>query len=290
MTSQGPFFIAEVSSNHAGNLDRCIQFIDIAADIGCDAVKFQLFKIDELFTPEVLQGSEDHRKRRAWELSLDIFPALSRHAHERGLFFSCTPFYMDAVAELRPYVDFYKIASYELLWSSLISACSSTGLPLILSTGMAVLDEVQEAVKVARESGCADLSLLHCVSAYPTPFSECNLSVIETLRNTFGCKSGWSDHTVNPFIISQAVSKWSAEIVEFHIDIEGDGAEFAAGHCWLPSDIERIISASREGAIIDGDGMKRPVESEMVEREWRADPADGLRPLMATRQLLKADD
>jgi N-acetylneuraminate synthase len=109
-------FIAEVSSNHSRNIDRTIEFIDSASKIGCDAVKFQLFKIDKLFAPEILRNSKHHRERKQWELPLKFLPVLSKRCKEKKIQFGCTPFYIDAVKELEPYVDFYKVASYELLW------------------------------------------------------------------------------------------------------------------------------------------------------------------------------
>ena len=101
-------FIAEVSSNHNQNLSRCLKFIEKAAEIGCDAVKFQLFKVDKLFAPEILAKSEEHRKRARWELPVNFLPELFQKCHSLGLEFACTPFYLKAVEELKPYVDFIK--------------------------------------------------------------------------------------------------------------------------------------------------------------------------------------
>ncbi|MHB1222174.1 MAG: N-acetylneuraminate synthase family protein, partial [Gammaproteobacteria bacterium] len=109
-------FIAEVSSNHHRDLSRSFDFIDAAAHAGCSAVKFQLFKIEQLFSHEILDRSEKHRKRKEWELPLEFVPQLAQRCRELGIGFSCTPFYLEAVSELEPYVAFYKIASYELLW------------------------------------------------------------------------------------------------------------------------------------------------------------------------------
>ncbi|OGW41347.1 MAG: hypothetical protein A2Y97_08295 [Nitrospirae bacterium RBG_13_39_12] len=110
-----PYFVAEVSSNHNQNIKRCLSFIDTAADIGCSAIKFQLFRIEELFAPEILQKSPEHRKRKQWELPVSFLPEISACCCEKNIKFACTPFYLKAVDELFPYVDFYKIASYELL-------------------------------------------------------------------------------------------------------------------------------------------------------------------------------
>ena len=93
-------FIAEISSNHNRDLKRSIEFIKQAATVGCDGVKFQLFRIDQLFAPEILQKSQRHRERRQWELPTDFIPELADACHELGILFSCTPFYLDAVAEL----------------------------------------------------------------------------------------------------------------------------------------------------------------------------------------------
>src|ERR1700761_9450069 len=142
-----PIFIAEASSNHGRDLDRALAFVDAAADCGCDAVKFQLFQIDKMFAPEILSASPKHLARRQWELPVAHLAPLAERCKARGIQFSCTPFYLDAVHELRPFVDFYKVASYELLVGDLLKACARTGKPVVLSTGMATLDEIKAAAR-----------------------------------------------------------------------------------------------------------------------------------------------
>lgn len=276
-------FIAEVSSNHHQDLDRCLKFVDCSAKIGCSSVKFQLFKIDELFTPEVLAARPGHRERKKWELPIAFLKPLSEKSHELGIQFSCTPFYLKAVAEMEPYVDFYKIASYELLWSDLLAECAKTHKPVILSTGMATMPEITTAVEVLRQNGCQDLTLLHCTSSYPTPASECNLAAIKTMRDSFHCKVGWSDHTVSPGVIARAIHHWGATAVEFHLDLDGKGSEYASGHCWLPEQIQAVIKSTKDAFTADGDGIKQPASIELTERDWRADPSDGLRPTLTLR-------
>ena len=280
-------FIAEVSSNHHCDLSRSFDFIDTAADAGCSAVKFQLFKIDQLFSPEVLARSESHRKRKEWELPLEFVPELAKRCSDVGVEFSCTPFYLDAVNELEPYVAFYKIASYELLWDDLLAACARTGKPIILSTGMALLGEIQHAVEVLRKNGCPSPTLLHCTSAYPTPYTEANLAAIETIRQATGCEVGWSDHTVEPAVIHRAIHHWGAKVIEFHLDLDGKGEEYASGHCWLPDQIGAVIQDVNKAFLADGNGIKEPVPSELADRLWRADPSDGLRPLKELRAQWK---
>jgi sialic acid synthase SpsE len=285
-------FVAEVSSNHKSNLKRCLEFIDKAAEIGCSAVKFQLFKVDELFAPEILAKSEEHRKRKLWELPTSFLPKLASRCKEKNIEFGCTPFYRDAVDELYQYVDFYKVASYELLWNDLLTACARTGKPVVISTGMATLDEVKSAADTLVKAGCKDLTILHCVSGYPTPVNECNLAAIETMRNALSSQLsalslhiGWSDHSVNPGVIYRAVHRWDANMVEFHLDLEGEGEEYRTGHCWLPEQIRPVIETVHMGFYANGNGEKVPASSELADRNWRADCNDGLRPVLTTREI-----
>lgn len=276
-------FVAEVSSNHHRNLDRAIAFVETASRLGCAAVKFQLFKVDELFAPEILAKSPQHRARSHWELPEHFLAPLAARCRELGIAFACTPFSLRAVEALEPHVDFFKIASYELLWDDLLRACASTGKPVVVATGMATLDEVMRAANVLRDAGCRDPLLLHCTSGYPTPIGQCNLAAIETIRTATRARVGWSDHSVSPAVIYRAVHRWGAEMVEFHLDLDGTGAEFSAGYCWLPKQIGPVIEAIDHGIAADGIGEKLPVEAEIADRPWRADPSDGLRPLRAIR-------
>ncbi len=201
---------------------------------------------------------------RGSQVSVSFVGDLSAATHAAGMSFSCTPFYLGAVGEMFRHVDFYKIASYELLWEDLLKECARTGKPVVLSTGMATLPEVERACAVLRNAGCRDLTLLHCNSAYPTKPEDCNLSAIGTMRDACQCPVGWSDHTVDAGVIYRAVHRWGATMVEFHYDLEGQGPEFAA----------------------EGDGAVGPSPSEIEERDWRADPSDGLRPMLAKRIAL----
>ncbi len=292
MSVKAVSFVAEVSSNHHADLERCLAFVERSAQIGCSAVKFQLFRIRELFAPEALRFNAELLARQAWELSPEFVPLIAKRSQELGIQFACTPFDLDAVETLAGHVDFFKIASYELLWEDLLEACAETGKPIALSTGMATRDEVERAVEVLSGRGCADLTLLACTSAYPTPARDANLAAIETLReigagqNSLRFRVGWSDHTVEPGVIFRAIHRFSAEMVEFHLDIDGEGEEFSAGHCWLPDAIGEVIRSVGVGLDADGSPTIAPSEIETVERSWRADPHDGLRPLRSTRDGL----
>jgi len=283
------YFIAEIGINHNGDLNIAKDLIDVAVEAGCDAVKFQLFKIDQLFAPEILSRSEEHRRRIAWELPDQFIPDLAKYAHDLGLEFGCTPFYLKAVDILEPHVDFYKIASYELLWADLIQTCSQTGKPLMFSTGMATQDEIQSAYDICVSARANDISIFHCNSSYPTPLDQVNLKVMDRLRDQFKHQRplpriGWSDHSRNAGVIQRAVHHYGAEVIEFHLDLDEQGAEYAAGHCWLPHEMGTVIRQIKSGLTADGDGSLEFSPSEASEREWRADPSDGLRPLMHVRK------
>jgi sialic acid synthase SpsE len=273
--------IAEVGSNHNRDLDRALRLLDACADAGCQAAKLQVFRVDDLFAPEVLAVRPDLRARRAWELPLELLDPIADRCRARGLALGATPFGLWAVEPLAARVDFLKVASYELLWHDLIRACAATGLPLVVSTGMATLAEVTAAVDVARAAGAGDLTLLHCVSGYPTPPEQANLAAMETLRAATGCPVGWSDHTGSPGVVRRAIDRWGATDVELHVDLDGEGNE-AGPHNWTPAGL-RALTGAPAATAADGDGVKVPMPVEAPDVAWRADPEDGLRPLRATR-------
>ena len=291
-------FISEVSSNHNQDMSRMKDFIEVSAEIGCAGVKFQLFKIEELFSKEILKRSKKHRLRKHWELKENLIPELYELCLKNRISFSCTPFYLDAVKILDPFVDFYKIASYELLWKDLFLKCSENGKPIVFSTGMAIKSEIEDALRLLIDSNCDDITILHCNSAYPTPVKDANLSSINTLKKMIEgisnpmkkkIKIGYSDHTVSPAVIYRAVHKYDSQFIEFHIDLDGNGEEFKAGHCWLPEQMSRVISDVNNGFHADGNSELKPSKSEMNDRNWRADPFDGLRPLKPVRSIFSEE-
>jgi N-acetylneuraminate synthase len=282
------FFISEVSSNHSRDLDRCLEFVDISAEIGFDAVKFQLFKIDQLFSIEAIQSKPELLDRKAWELPREFIPEIKKRCDQKGIQLGCTPFYLDAVTYLKQYVDFFKIASYELLWDDLLVKCCNTNKPLIISTGMATMDEIDHAVQVAKQNDCSDLSVLHCVSSYPVPDHSINLGAINSMKEYFSLPIGWSDHSNQISVVVAAVLQWNASIVEMHLDLDGEGAEFGPGHCWLPSDAAMAIDICRKADTYNSLAEKKPADIENEERLWRADPSDGLRPMLIKRSEISS--
>jgi sialic acid synthase SpsE len=300
-------FIAEIGSNHNQSRERCLELVDAGAATGCRAVKLQVFRVEDLFAPEALARHPELTTRRAWEFPLELLDAVRERCDARGVELGATPFGLWAVDALVDHVDFFKIASYELLWHQLIRACAATGKPLILSTGMGTLEEIARAIEAARTT---QVRLLHCVSGYPTPPDQTNLAAIAALRDRFGVPVGWSDHSCCERVVRRAVAHWRASDVEVHLDLDGGGYE-AGEHCWTPSRLRAMIAslntashnaddeperpdgsakelgardaASADARILDGNGVKRPMPVELRDLTWRADPDDGLRPLRSLR-------
>jgi sialic acid synthase SpsE len=276
-------FIADIGSNHAQDVSRAQQLIVEAAAAGCDAVKCQLFRLGDLFAPEVLAEGAGPGLSTALELPPGFLAALKLTCGELGLEFGCSPSSLGAVGELEPSVDFFKIGSFDLLRDDLLREVGATAKPVTVSTGMATMPEIRGAILALGDVGARDIMLMHCVSAYPAPGDQANLAAIETIRSTTGLPTGWSDHTRDPAVIERAVHRWGACAVEFHIDLDGQGPDYGDGHCWLPEEIAPVIERIRRGEKADGRYMKAPTQAELANRAWRADPEDGFRPSKEVR-------
>jgi len=271
-----------------------------AKQAGADAIKLQTYTpdtmtIDSDAPPFVVQGTPWHG-RTLYDLYSDACTPWEWHeplmaeARLLGLHCFSTPFDATAVDYLeRLDVPAYKVASFELVDIPLLRRIGRTGKPVILSTGMATIPEIKHAADVLRANGARDVTLLHTVSAYPTPPEEANLAAMKTIADATGFACGWSDHTVSPGVILRAVGRWQAPMVEFHLDLDRTGAEYAAGHCWLPEEMAPVIAMVRDGERADGDGLKRACPSELPDRDWRADPSDGLRPLKHIRRTYRGE-
>lgn len=272
-------FIAELGANHNGDPMRLIELIDTAANVGCDGVKVQLFDADKVFAPEVMEKSETHRSRRAWLFPIQWLKGAAEWAHLRDMELGASVYALEDIPVAAEHCDFLKISSYDLLRLDLIKACAETGKPLVISTGMATKDQVGDAVRAVGNTN--NLTLLHCVSAYPTPPEATALGRIDVLRCDFDVLTGLSDHSRNPGIICEAFWCEQADPIEFHLDLEdGEGLEYG-DHCWKPSEIAPVIACCQETTTI-----KSSVKLQFKESLWRADPSDGLRPMKSERGKL----
>lgn len=273
-------FIAEISGNHNKDWHRIEKLIQSAKQCGFDAVKFQLFKARKLWHSSL----PDHIAKAAeMELPRNFIPKIKELCIQEGLEFGCSVFDIDDVQYLAKYVDYLKIASYEFLWLDLINACVQTDLPIMISTGLCTEDEIHDFMRYCLHDGTPNhinnISLLHCVSNYPTKPEECNLVVIKKLKSYYGWKIGWSDHTCKFSVICEAVNQ-GAEIIEMHFDLNDClGQESKFGHCWNLTSSNIAISIVKEMQEAIGSKTKQPVGKEIEQRNYRADPEDGLRLL-----------
>jgi N-acetylneuraminate synthase/N,N'-diacetyllegionaminate synthase len=262
-----PFVIGEIGINHGGSLDRAIALVDAAAAAGADAVKLQTIVARDLVAPSCPPPA--HVAARSlveffeqFELDEAAHHALARRASLRGLKVISTPFSEKAVDLLeRVGVDAYKIASGDLTWDQLIVRCATTGKPLIISTGMGTLDEVQHALAVARRAGAADVGLLHCVSAYPVPKGSENLLAIRTLAHACHVPVGLSDHGEDAFALPVAVAL-GASLYERHLVLPEDGSAIDREVSSTPADLAAAIRAGRRAWAALGSGRKACLAAE----------------------------
>jgi N-acetylneuraminate synthase len=231
--------IAELSGNHNGRLERALQLIDAAKAAGADAVKLQSYTADTItidhdgpgFTIKggLWDGRRLHELYREAHTPWDWHPALFDHARKIGITCFSSPFDPTAVDLLNSLdAPAYKIASFEIVDLPLVRYAAKVGKPLIISTGMATADEITEAVTAAREAGAGGIVLLHCVSGYPTPADEANLTRIRALAAEYDCPIGLSDHTLGTDV-AIAATALGAAVIEKHVTLaRADGGPDAA--------------------------------------------------------------
>lgn len=270
----GPcFIIGEAGSNHNGSFEQALALIDVAADAGCDAVKFQVFRAKRLYPKTAGQSDYLGDERSifdiiaAMELPEDWLPRLRERADARELAFIASPFHEEAVAVLDPYVDAFKIASYELTHAPLLREVAARGKPVIMSTGASNLDEVREAVATLERAGCRELALMQCTAAYPSPPEAVNVRALVTLRETFGIPSGLSDHSEDPTVAPMAAAALGAAVLEKHYTLSkrlpGPDHAFAIE----PEGLTRLVAGVRAVERVMGSGQK---QVHGVEDELRA--------------------
>jgi N-acetylneuraminate synthase/N,N'-diacetyllegionaminate synthase len=271
------FVIAEAGVNHNGDLDLAKRLIDAAADAGADAVKFQTFRAAGVVAEDAPSAAyqrvgEDrdtaqYELLRRLELDEEGHVALLQHAQRRGIVFCSTPFDLPSVDLLeRLGVPFFKIASGDLTYTQLLRRVASKQRPIVLSTGMADIDEVAAAVDTLSAAGAGDLALLHCVSEYPAPIEDANLRVIPAMAERFGLPVGLSDHTPGLTVAVVAVALGAA-IIEKHFTLDRGlpGPDHRAS--LEPGDFAQLVREIRdvEGAM--GTGKKQAAPSELANRD-----------------------
>lgn len=306
-----PLVIAEAGVNHNGDLGRAREMVAAAAEAGADIVKFQAFRADELVAAgtgtaayqAANTGEVDQRALLAsLELSMDDFADLADMCRAEGVGFLCTAFDVGQVEALVGLgMDYLKVASGELTNIPALERFARLGRPIVLSTGMATLEEVRTAVETLEASGGGDIAILHCTSLYPAPPESLNLRAIATLAATFNRPIGYSDHSLGSHAAVAAVAV-GATVIEKHLTLDRGLAGPDHKASLEPTELAGMIAALRETAGMLGDGVKRPAPGEaetaaLVRRSWHATrdlpagrvieaedialkrPADGLPPI-----------
>ena len=261
------FIIAEIGANHNRSLSLAKEMIDAAAEAKADAVKFQIYSAETLYSRKTPRHSgygkdlfdliKEIETPRTW------LPELAGYCDQKKILFFATPFDNRAVDELDEVSSFFKIASFELVDLPLLRFCASKGKPMIISTGLANMEEIEDAYLACREAGNEQVAFLQCASMYPAPPSIMNLRSMETIRRAFGVPAGLSDHT-RGIHISVAAAAMGASIIEKHFTLdrtmEGPDHPFAIE----PDELKELVRQIREVESALGDGRKLgPTDDEM---------------------------
>lgn len=261
------FIIAEAGSNHDGKLEQAKKLIDIAAESGADAVKFQTFKADKLFNK--ITNKEIVDKLEILEVHKDWYEELLNYTDKKGLIFLSSAFDEDSADLLDSFgIAAYKVASYELTHIPLLEYIAEKNKPIILSTGMANESEVKEAVECIYSAGNRQVILLHCVSQYPAEPENVNLKSMLALKRIFDCPVGFSDHTETIYAPIAAVAL-GATVIEKHFTL--DKSLLGPDHAYAlePDELKQMVTGIREVERMLGTGEIKPADSEINERAWR---------------------
>ncbi|OIR06750.1 N,N'-diacetyllegionaminic acid synthase [mine drainage metagenome] len=313
------YIIAEAGVNHNGSLDRALQLVDAAAEAGADAVKFQTFKADKLVSRAAPKagyqiantGTDEsqHEMIRKLELDEAVHRRLMQHCRSRGIEFLSTPFDLESLTMLASRFDLsrIKLGSGEITNAPLLLATARTGKPVILSTGMSDLGDVEDALAVlAYGYACGDVApslaafeaaycseegrsalsdkvtLLHCTTEYPAPLAEVNLLAMETLRQAFRLPVGYSDHTAG-IAITIAAAALGATVIEKHftLDRKLPGPDHQAS--LEPDELRQMVRSIRDVEAALGSSVKQPAPSELGNR------AVARKSLVASRPVVEGE-
>jgi N-acetylneuraminate synthase/N,N'-diacetyllegionaminate synthase len=265
-----PYFVAEIGSNHCGDLKHAVGLIKKIAEAGADAVKFQLFSAERLYsrrTP-IFPGEKKSPFAVAKSIELPIawLRKISAVAAENGIDFLCTPFSCADVDSLENIgIKAYKVGSSEINDVILIKHIAMTKKPIFLSTGMASLADIELALETIQTFGPCEVVLLQCTALYPTPYDEVNLLSMNGMKQTFGCEVGFSDHTLGIHIPLAAVAL-GAKIIEKHVtmdrSLKGPDHFFAL----LPNEFGDMVSRAREITAAMGSSRKIITKGERDKR------------------------
>ena len=266
--------IAEAGVNHNGRLDLALKMVDEAKRAGADIVKFQTAIPERVISryadkaeyQKETTGNEESQLEmcRRIHLKLSDYDIIKEYCEEVGIEFLSTPFDLESIDYLEKLgMKLWKIPSGEITNLPYLIKIAKTGKPVIMSTGMAELKEVEEAVNVLKEGGAGEITLLHCTTEYPAPFDSVNLKAMNTLREKLGTKVGYSDHTTGIEVVVAAVSL-GATVIEKHFTLNRnlEGPDHKAS--LEPEELEVMVNKIRIIEKALGDGVKRAAEAEIA--------------------------
>ena len=273
------FIIAELSANHNQSYDRALELVHAAKEAGADAIKLQTYTADTLTIPsnrpEFLIKGGEWDGRRFYDLYQEAHtpwqwqPKLCQAANSLGLPFFSTPFDATAVDFLEDMgVPAHKIASFELVDLPLIRRVAATGKPMIMSTGMATLAEINDAVEAARDAGATELALLKCTSSYPAPPEQANLRTIPHLAEAFGVVAGLSDHTLG-IAVPVAAATLGAKVIEKHFTLRRSDGGPDSSFSLQPDEFRTMVDAVRVAESAVGGVSYQATDAEVKSRLYR---------------------
>lgn len=274
-----PFIIAELSANHNGSLERGLETIRMAKKMGADAVKFQTYTADSMTLdseePDFMisgglwDGYNLYKLYQEAHTPFEWHKQLFELASNLNIICFSTPFDEKAVDFLEDLnTPAYKIASFEAVDLPLIKYAASTGKPMIISTGMASLDEIEEAVDTAQQSGCNELALLHCISAYPAPASESNLKTIPDIVKRFNVVTGLSDHTLGTAVSVSSISLGAA-LIEKHFILSRNDIGPDSSFSLEPAELKKLCEDSKTAWLALGHVNYEKTSSEIDNVKFR---------------------
>ena len=287
------FIIAEAGVNHNGSLEIAKKLVDKAVEAGVNAVKFQTFKTENIVCKEAVKaeyqksttdaGESQFEMLKKLELTEQMHEELIKYCKERGIQFLSTPFDLDSIAYLNSLdIPIMKVPSGEITNYPYLKKVGMTKKPVIISTGMSALEEVENAVKVLKDNGSEDITVLHCNTEYPTPYGDVNLRAMLELKEKLNLKVGYSDHTLGIEIPIAAVAM-GAVVIEKHFtldkNMEGPDHKASLG----PDELKAMVEAIRNVEEALGTGEKIPSESE------KKNLAVARKSIVAKRRIVKGE-